>query len=63
MAVTVRLEWSQVPELSVEPRGSDLLVRVHPSLSEQQVRLACSDLNEHGETVFHAWKCAVGLSP
>lgn len=61
MSISVSWEWSDVPQMIVEPRGGGLHVRAHPSLSEGQVRQACEALGEHGPTVLEAWGRAVGL--
>lgn len=61
MRVSVSWEWSDKPELVVEPNGDGLHVRAHPGLSQAQVRLACEELGEHAEAVYQAWGQAVGL--
>lgn len=61
MTVSVSWEWSESPQLVVEPNGDGLHVRAYPGLSEAQVRRACAELGEHGPVVFEAWGRAVGL--
>lgn len=58
--VVVDLVWSEPPSLTVEDLGDRLHVTAHAGLSEQQVRQACSGLDDHGEAVFEAWRGAVG---
>lgn len=60
--VDVRLEWMDEPGVNVSLREGTLEVVACPSLSQEQVRAACVELDGYGDVVYEGWQRAVGLT-
>ncbi len=58
MAVEIRWEWFDEPQMVVERDASGMSVRVHPGLSYAQVERACAELGAEGPVVMAAWQQA-----
>ena len=60
--VDVHLEWMEQPGVHVSEEAGRLRVHACPSLSADQVRAACAELDGYGDVVYEGWQRAVGIN-